>query len=345
MPKPLPTCAEPHLDRVYKTAHGVDIPLRIFPAAKPSGPWLLWLHGGGFIGGKHATPNAWVVPAFHGRGYTVVSAAYRFLPQASFGDILTDVKDAFGWCRANLGSIVPGTSVDIYAVGGDSAGGALACLAGHELSPRPRAILNLYGLVDATDPSFHVASGRKATSGAFSREEIEAAIRDRDPANAVTICPWEWEMEPVLPLAELRRCWGMPAFEVTAAHRLRGDMNAVLGSEGRLVDTLVRRDMLTDEAYQRALVDASAAKRPLGPEYPATFFLHGDADVVVPVSQSRDMAAALRGLGVPVGEVYDAAGGHCFDVEIEGEEDAGWDVYVVPAVQFICAHVEGRASN
>lgn len=265
------------------------------------------------------------------------------------------MEDAFSWCQTHLGTEVPGTKVDTYAVGGDSAGGALACLAGHILQPRRRAILNLYGLVDATEPSFHVASGRKATSGAFNREEIEAAIADRDPANAVTICPWEWEMEPILALQELQRYWGMPGFEVTREHRLRADINAVLGSEGRLIDTLLRRDTLTEEEYERALVDMSAAKRPLDKSYPATFFLHGEADVVVPASQSRDMAAKLRGVGVPTGEVYDPTGGHCFDVEIEvsaiageeadeqGPDDAGWEVYVTPAVGFICAHVERRA--
>ncbi|KAL1406575.1 hypothetical protein Q8F55_008281 [Vanrija albida] len=340
MPKPLPTCPAPHVDRVYKTAHGVDIPLRIWPAPEPTGPWLLWFHGGGFVGGKHAIPNPWVVPALHGRGYTVVSAAYRFIPQASFHDILADVADAFAWCRAHLGEVVP-VNIEAYAVGGDSAGGALAALSPHVLAPPPRAVLNLYGLVDATDPHFHRVSGRKATSGEFTPAEISAAIADRDAANAAVIQPWEWEMEPALPLGELRRFWGMPEFIVTRAHRLRADVSAVIQSEGTLVDTLVRRDTLTAEGYAAALAEASAGLR-VGKGYPPTFFLHGERDEVVPPEQSRRMAARLREAGVPVGEVYDPEGGHCFDVEIESEEDAGWDVYVRPALAFIAAHVEAR---
>lgn len=40
----------PFSDHVYKRAHGVDVPLRVWPATAGSGPrpFLVWYHGGGF---------------------------------------------------------------------------------------------------------------------------------------------------------------------------------------------------------------------------------------------------------------------------------------------------------
>jgi len=45
-----PDCPTPFSDHVYKTAHGVEVPLRVWPATAGEGrrPWLLWFHGGGF---------------------------------------------------------------------------------------------------------------------------------------------------------------------------------------------------------------------------------------------------------------------------------------------------------
>lgn len=40
----------PYSDHVYKSEHGVDIPLRVWPATSGKGPrpYLVWYHGGGF---------------------------------------------------------------------------------------------------------------------------------------------------------------------------------------------------------------------------------------------------------------------------------------------------------
>ena len=45
-----------------------------------------------------------------------------------------------------------------------------------------------------------------------------------------------------------------------------------------------------------------------------TLLLHGDADIDVPVDESRTMAAALAGAGIEHLYVEVAGGGHGFDV-------------------------------
>ena len=47
-------CPEPYSDHIYKTAHGVDVGLRVWPAeVEDDAPWLFWIHGGGWAGGYH----------------------------------------------------------------------------------------------------------------------------------------------------------------------------------------------------------------------------------------------------------------------------------------------------
>ena len=49
VPQEVKACPGPFSDHVYATKHGLDIPLRIWPAPDPGpkAPWLLWIHGGG----------------------------------------------------------------------------------------------------------------------------------------------------------------------------------------------------------------------------------------------------------------------------------------------------------
>ena len=91
--------------------------------------------------------------------------------------------------------------------------------------------------------------------------------------------------------------------------------------------------------------------------YPPTFFLHGTGDVTVPVEQSYRMAKRLRGMGVPVGEAYCEGGPHSFEQQIEvglffsyeglvmlmepqGPQDAGWEEYIIPCMDFVDKHVK-----
>lgn len=50
-----------------------------------------------------------------------------------------------------------------------------------------------------------------------------------------------------------------------------------------------------------------------GRKYPPTAFLHGTADELVRMAQSRDMTERLRGFGVSVLESYEEGMGHVFD--------------------------------
>ena len=116
----LPLRGGPTLARLYRV-----------PGAGP-GPLLLWLHGGGFIGGTVGDIDAVCCGLAHQAGLTVVSLEYRLAPEHPFPAALHDTYDAMRWLAAH-GGFLGGDGR--LAAGGQSAGAAL--VAGR-LPPGPR---------------------------------------------------------------------------------------------------------------------------------------------------------------------------------------------------------------
>ena len=148
-------------------------------------------------------PNAWVIRAFQSRGYHIVSTAYRFSPHCGMDEQVADCLDAYKWCLSHLPTIFGAANIDLsrFVAAGDSAGGTFSTLCGHFLEPPPRAVIDVFGVVDMTDSWFHTSRAEhlKVTPFPYLRPrdeaELEKAMRERDPAQAMTICPWDWELE------------------------------------------------------------------------------------------------------------------------------------------------------
>ncbi|MDX3005510.1 alpha/beta hydrolase [Kribbella solani] len=109
-------------------------------------PIVLWLHGGGFIGG-HLRDIEYAVSGIAANGNVgVVSLNYRLAPENPYPAGLRDVHDTLGWLRTNL------DGDGRIAVGGQSAGAALAagaCLLARELgTPLPDRQLLCYPTLD-----------------------------------------------------------------------------------------------------------------------------------------------------------------------------------------------------
>jgi acetyl esterase/lipase len=119
-------------DVVYGTGAldgGGSIPLRM-DIYKPTGvntptPVLVWIHGGGWIGGSHDTPPGLALPLLQ-RGISVVSVEYRLSGEAIFPAQIHDVKGAVRFLRANASTY----GIDPLRLGawGTSAGGHLTAL-------------------------------------------------------------------------------------------------------------------------------------------------------------------------------------------------------------------------
>jgi acetyl esterase/lipase len=87
------------------------------------------------------------------RGVAVLSADYRLLPSSTGHEVLEDIQDLFAYIRNDLNSALAGTTggpklrinIDAISVAGSSAGGLCAYLCAMHLSPKPKALLSIYG--------------------------------------------------------------------------------------------------------------------------------------------------------------------------------------------------------
>ena len=126
-----------------------------------SAPGLIFIHGGGWSGGKKEDYR-YYANLFAHRGYVVASVSYRLSGEATYPAAVQDVKCAVRWMRANADKyhIDP----DKIGVVGGSAGGHLALMIGYSsdvpelegdgghkgVSSRVQAVVDLYGPTDLT---------------------------------------------------------------------------------------------------------------------------------------------------------------------------------------------------
>ncbi|MEO8132845.1 MAG: alpha/beta hydrolase [Betaproteobacteria bacterium] len=114
--------------------------LLVFKPERPTGPVLLFWHGGGWTSG-YKEWMAFMAPAFTTAGITFVSAGYRLAPGHLFPAGIGDCRAALDWVHANIGS-------DVF-IGGHSSGGHYAAmLAAQGGASRVRGCLPLSGVFE-----------------------------------------------------------------------------------------------------------------------------------------------------------------------------------------------------
>jgi acetyl esterase/lipase len=106
---------------------GVDIPIRIYTpvgGGRDLLPALVYFHGGGFVIGNIETHDGLCRLLANEGNFRVISVDYRLAPEHKYPAAIDDAFAALGWIMANAPDI--GVDANRIAVGGDSAGGALA---------------------------------------------------------------------------------------------------------------------------------------------------------------------------------------------------------------------------
>ena len=288
---------------------------------------LLTPHDGpltpGWQSGNPYAIAPWVHPAF-GDNYHVISLAYRYIPQCSLMESVQDCKDGFAWLQQNLPSITPGVDIDNYIVAGDSAGGTLAVLIGHHLSPPPKAVLDVYGVVDFLDPRFYAKW--PAAIDLSGRDELKArldiALTDRDKANAAYARPARFHLD--LPIETLRSFWGVKDLKIDREEALfQCDLYDYVTSLGKRMTLLFREEECNGrEEFDQRCKDHSVihlidhGKSGSSAKYPPTYILHGTGDALVPVKQGYEFEEKLKEVGVEVQSMYPAGEPHGFDQRI-----------------------------
>ncbi|KAK3686177.1 Alpha/Beta hydrolase protein [Podospora appendiculata] len=353
-------------DHTYTSSTSTPLSVRVWPASpppspgSPAAPFIAWVHGGGYIGGSHFIPFPWLMAGFQRRGYHLVMLNYRLAPQASLDAQLADCVEQIAWCRANLPSILGADKVDVdrYVVGGESAGGTFSTLMGLCLQPPPRAVVDVYGVVDfigleqlgMNEPARdEVGEEVDEWKGEFSEDTLRAYLADRDPANVLTDA-LSWNEMELISDVELSKRW-VTDFRYNERIRLQAELHiwrslrnepsgllsCTMHSERFEGDELALRQFVSSMSPHRVLLERRASGAKV--EYPPTAFLHGTGDVDVPISQSREMARVLRESGVDVVESYEPEMPHVFDAKYTGPDVEGWDTYIQPILDFVNEHV------
>jgi acetyl esterase len=108
---------------------GGEIPARSYaPVAAGSEPQptLVFFHGGGFVIGNVETHDGLCRMLANESKCRVISVDYRLSPEHKFPAAVDDALSAVTWIEANAAQL--GVDANRLAVGGDSAGGALAAV-------------------------------------------------------------------------------------------------------------------------------------------------------------------------------------------------------------------------
>ena len=118
-----------------------DVPARLYRTDDPAAPVLVYFHGGGFVIGDLDTHDQTCRRFCRDAGVTVLSVDYRLAPEHPFPAGVEDALASVRWAVAELG-------VDRVAVGGDSAGAALATACARELPELVSAQVLVYPTTD-----------------------------------------------------------------------------------------------------------------------------------------------------------------------------------------------------
>ncbi|MBI3677061.1 MAG: alpha/beta hydrolase [Proteobacteria bacterium] len=116
------------VNHIIPAPHG-EIPVRIYTpvaAAAEALPTLVFFHGGGWVIGNIETHDGLCRILANESACRVISVEYRLSPEHKYPAAVEDAFAAVTWIEANASTL--GVDANRIAVGGDSAGGALAAV-------------------------------------------------------------------------------------------------------------------------------------------------------------------------------------------------------------------------
>lgn len=185
----------PSWDDATVAAAGRGLRLRVFrPSGEPTG-WLVWAHGGSWVSGSVESWHPACADLADRTGAVVVSVDYRLAPRHRHPAALDDVLSGVEWAAQQAHD--EGLDGRV-AVGGDSAGGALAACAALRCRDEARPLSAQLLLYPPLDPACRASSYQAQPQQFPSRDGLVAAWQEyRGPGYRVLpgsyLTPWEAE--------------------------------------------------------------------------------------------------------------------------------------------------------
>ncbi|KAH9480737.1 putative carboxylesterase M8 [Psilocybe cubensis] len=293
-------------------------------------PVVIYFHGGGLcVGNRESWFPTWLYRRVISLGYAFLSADHRLLPPATGHEIVQDLKDLFYFLSTTEVSIHPykfKLDTNKIAVSGSSAGGLCAYLAAMHCSPKPKAIVSMYGM-----------GGNFLTPHYFTPKE-KPFFRGRDLLDPADFSDYLYPFPngPLPPLSESHLAYhpqtyripGYPANKRMLLSRLYLQLGVYLDYY-----TGMHQPSLSLSLRQHTVEDTPG--RLVAPEHhslfpqlqmtgenpwPPTMLLHGKLDTAVPVGESRYLKDLLLSANVPVELVEFDEQEHNFDYQPDAEE-------------------------
>lgn len=254
---------------VYKRVGNLEIKADVYAnQLKPAvlRPVVVWIHGGALINGYRTGVPKWMLEHFLPRGYAIVSIDYRLAPETKLPAIIEDVVDAFSWIRTVGQKEFAADPARIAVVGG-SAGGYLTLCTGIQVTPKPLALVSLWGYGDLGADWTHEVSK-------YPRHNVVQKTTEEEAARV--------ELGP----------------KVSDSRERKGDGGAVYqyarrnGNWARVVSGW-------DPVGEAEKFRPYMPERNVTADFPPTVLIHGEADTDVPYACSTRMAEQFKMFGVP----------------------------------------------
>ena len=156
--------------------------MRLYRATADKRPVLIYIHGGGWIGGSIELNESAARALAAQSGRHVVSISYRFAPEHPYPAALSDCVAAVRWLQSGSApdDLMQHLSLQHVAIAGASAGGNLALITALSLPANTfDALLLFYGVFD---DDMSVQSYREYPDGpGMTRARMETIFRNYDP--------------------------------------------------------------------------------------------------------------------------------------------------------------------
>ncbi|WP_167042201.1 alpha/beta hydrolase [Salinibacterium sp. ZJ454] len=160
----------------YETVDGPVTGIRAVPIGADGTAAVLYIHGGGYIGGSSSSHRKFAGHLAKAIGAPAFAVDYRLAPEHKYPAQLDDVRAAFEWLVAG------GVSPSRIIAAGDSAGGALATALALQLRDEGRAgpgavvALSPYYDSEGLGDSFESNMSSDIMAGARGRAGIHANV-------------------------------------------------------------------------------------------------------------------------------------------------------------------------
>ncbi|KAJ7643797.1 alpha/beta-hydrolase [Roridomyces roridus] len=315
------------IDVCYKKVGDVPILCNVYPPDLSVNnstrrlPAVLYFHGGGLCVGNRVTwfPH-WMKARVVAAGIVFISADYRLLTGATVYDIIDDIKDLFAFLgredtifETEAGARF-GIDTESIAVAGSSGGGKCAYLAALYASPKPKAVLSLYG------QGGNYFTPQYLTPKPYLGLNVSDYAEFLHP-NHTSLPPLaDFVPDKSLRMSLSRLCLqlGTAIDYFTAEHEpsLSERMRSVLSSAGT-ADPLVLQDAMKEVIPSQH--HGVFPQLNITSSWPPTFLYHGATDMLVLPIESRHLKTLLDRAGVPVRLIEVEGKGHAFDYAQDAE--------------------------